>query len=125
MTAAAKECKRAAPEDESAAGAPKADRQRVRIGMRGGLSATIDCQVQPRLGRHDVALLLLDPGLPGDSGLELLRLLDAEQSNLPVIVLSASELNLEHSPRVRAVLVKSRTSEASIVQTILDVLGLE
>jgi len=77
------------------------------------------------LSRHDVALLLLDPGLPGDSGLELLRMLDAEHSHVPVIVLSASELNLEHSQRVRAVLVKSRTSEASIVQTILDVLGLE
>jgi len=48
--------------------------------------------------------------------------MERERSAVPVIVLSASELNIQESARVRAVLVKSRTSEAHIVEIILAAL---
>jgi PAS domain S-box-containing protein len=74
-----------------------------------------------RHGRY--SLLLLDPGLPQESGFDLFQDLERDNSNMPVIVLSASEVSVESSADIRAVLVKSRTSEARIVEIILSVLG--
>jgi CheY-like chemotaxis protein len=82
-------------------------------------------QAQDCLRSGRLSLLLLDPGLPSGSGLELLRVLEREHLNIPVIVLSASELTVESSANIHAVLVKSRTSEGRVVQIILDALGLQ
>jgi CheY-like chemotaxis protein len=75
------------------------------------------------LHRDSYALLLLDPGLPEENGLNLLQDLEREAARLPVIVLSASELSIDSSANIHAVLVKSRTSEARIVEIILSVLA--
>jgi signal transduction histidine kinase len=66
------------------------------------------------------SLLLLDMGLPDGDGLTLFeRLASITTHPMPVVILSVSEVSREVEQRVAAALVKSRVSEAHIVQTIL------
>jgi len=71
---------------------------------------------------HDAhfSLLLLDMCLPDGSGLSLLEHLPSLTTHpMPVVILSVSEVARDVQQRVAATLVKSRVSEAHIVQTIL------
>ena len=67
------------------------------------------------------SLVVLDLALPDGNGLRLLeRLPKIDGHSIPVVILSVSEVSREVQQRVAAALVKSRVSEAHIVQTILS-----
>jgi signal transduction histidine kinase len=84
------------------------------------LAATLE-QAEALLRANRFSLLLVDMGLPDGSGLTLLeRLPSLTTHRMPVVILSASEVTREVEQRVAAALVKSRVSEAHIVQTILS-----
>jgi PAS domain S-box-containing protein len=64
-------------------------------------------------------LVILDLGLPDGSGLDLLAELDdGEGGSIPVVIYSAQEMDAGLGDRVEAVLVKSRTSLATLVRTV-------
>jgi signal transduction histidine kinase len=84
------------------------------------LASTLE-HAEALLRETPFALLLLDMGLPDGSGLTLLERLPSITTHpMPVVILSASEVSREVEQRVAAALVKSRVSEAHIVQTILS-----
>jgi CheY-like chemotaxis protein len=67
------------------------------------------------------SLLLLDPVLSDGDGLTLLEQLPALTTHpLPVVILSTSEVPHDVQQRVAASLVKSRVSEAHLVETIVS-----
>ena len=67
------------------------------------------------------SLLLLDPVLSDGDGLTLLEQLPALTTQpLPVVILSTSEVPHDVQQRVAASLVKSRVSEAHLVETIVS-----
>lgn len=71
-------------------------------------------------------LIILDVGLPDGSGLELLSLLhNPARPPIPVIIFSAREVSWEVAQRVAAVLVKSRTSNKELLETIKSYIGIE
>jgi len=70
--------------------------------------------------RFDV--LLLDLELPDGCGLELLSLLGKSNAGTPVVVFSAREPTADVTKRVSASLVKSRTSNEQLVDTITSLL---
>jgi CheY-like chemotaxis protein len=83
------------------------------------LASTLE-QAEALLRESCFSLLLLDIGLPDGSGRTLLeRLPSITTHRIPVVILSTSEITREVEQRVAAALVKSRVSEARIVQTIL------
>ncbi|MCY0093646.1 CHASE domain-containing protein [Hoeflea ulvae] len=64
-------------------------------------------------------LIVLDLGLPDGSGLEFLeKLTSLVEIPVPVMILSASEVSDQVKRKVASVMVKSRATEASIVQKI-------
>ena len=71
------------------------------------------------LEAHRPDLVVLDLGLPDGSGLDLLTDLDdGKGRTIPVVIYSAQEMDAALGDRVEAVLVKSRTSLASLVRTV-------
>jgi PAS domain S-box-containing protein len=68
------------------------------------------------------AMLVTDLGLPDGHGLSLLELPILAAHPMPVVILSTTEVSRAVQQRVSAALVKSRVSEAHIVQTILSLL---
>jgi PAS domain S-box-containing protein len=69
-------------------------------------------------------LVVLDLSLPDGSALELLDRLTALTGHpVPVLILSAHETDETVHAKVKAVLIKSRMSEARIVETILSLVG--
>jgi PAS domain S-box-containing protein len=75
------------------------------------------------LRESSFSLLVLDLELPDGNGLSLLEELPAlTASPIPVVILSATEVSQEVKQRVAAALVKSRVSEAHIVDTLLSLL---
>lgn len=75
-----------------------------------------------RLRHEEFSLIVIDLTLPDGDGLKLLDDLGKLQPPVPVVILSASEVPREVRQRVAATLVKSRMSEARIVETILSLL---
>ncbi len=68
-------------------------------------------------------LIILDVELPDGSGLDFLASLKEMTDNqVPVIILSASEVDVEIQKQVSASLVKSRVSETYIIDRILAVI---
>ena len=66
-------------------------------------------------------LVILDPAMPDGSGLEFLNQIAAIAGrHVPVMILSASEIDTRLRKNVAAALVKSRVSERRIVDTILS-----
>lgn len=83
-------------------------------------------EAQQRLSEVKYSLVVLDLALPDGNGLSLLDELDQPgQARVPVVILSASEVPRDIQDRVAATLVKSRMSEAHIVETILQVVRRE
>jgi PAS domain S-box-containing protein len=68
------------------------------------------------------SLVLLDMGLPDGHGLSLLEAPALAAQSIPVVILSTTEMSRRVQQRVAATLVKSRVSEAHIVQKILSLL---
>jgi CheY-like chemotaxis protein len=73
------------------------------------------------LSESSFSLVVLDLALPDGSGLSLLeKLPHIGGAPIPVVILSVTEVSRDVQQRVAASLVKSRVSEAHIVQTILS-----
>jgi CheY-like chemotaxis protein len=71
------------------------------------------------------SLVVLDLGLPDGNGLALLDRLKVAAHPIPVVILSVTEVSRDVQQQVAAALVKSRLSEAEIVQTILTLIQPE
>jgi DNA-binding response OmpR family regulator len=79
---------------------------------------------EERLRAEKFSLIILDVGLPDGNGLLLLDLLERlSPRSIPVVILSVSEVPQSVQERVAAALVKSRLSEAEVVQTILSLVA--
>ena len=63
-------------------------------------------------------LVILDLALPDGSGVDLLPLLNRQTTSIPVVIFSAYEVGIEFARNVAAALVKSRTSNQELLDTI-------
>lgn len=80
-------------------------------------------EAETRLREARFDLVVLDLDLPDGSGLTLLECLRAVPGGpIPVLVLSASEIDNGVRARVQEALVKSRLSEERVVETILSLI---
>jgi PAS domain S-box-containing protein len=85
-------------------------------------AATLE-EAHEQLQGEPFSLVLLDLKLPDGDGLSLLERLPLSRGSPPVVILSATEVSQEVQRRVAAALVKSRVSEAHIVETILSLVA--
>jgi PAS domain S-box-containing protein len=124
-------------EDPSAASGPPANMPRIlHVEDDIDLSRVIDAAFAGRaevvtaptlqaaeqlLAESTFSLVVLDLALPDGNGLSLLEKLPQVAGHpIPVVVLSVTEISRDVQKRVAATLVKSRVSEAHIVQTVLS-----
>ncbi len=76
-------------------------------------------EAKQQLEHTSFDLLLLDLDLPDGSGLELLSCLDPQTgASLPTVIFSAQELQAAAIDSIAATLVKSRTSNQNLIDTI-------
>ncbi|MBW4649105.1 MAG: PAS domain-containing protein [Kastovskya adunca ATA6-11-RM4] len=76
-------------------------------------------EAKQKLQQKSFDLVILDLSLPDGSGLELLPYLNSQsQFPIPVLVFSAKEVSMESANQVAAALVKSRTSNQQLLDTI-------
>lgn len=68
-------------------------------------------------------LAILDLSLPDGPGMKLLPLLNGASPPIPVLVFSAREIRNEDMHKVKAALVKSRTSNEQLLATIRRLIG--
>ncbi|MBK5206543.1 MAG: PAS domain S-box protein [Polaromonas sp.] len=80
-------------------------------------AATLE-QARTRLREHRFDLVLLDLALGEDSGWDLVEDIDALDPRPPVIVFSAGDVDPVDGEKVEAVLVKARTSNTELLNTI-------
>lgn len=85
-------------------------------------TATSLAEAESLLAKKTFSMILLDMKLPDGSGVELLDRMRALSDPPPVVILAADEPPPDVSDKAAAVMVKTRTSEAAVVQTVLDVL---
>ncbi len=91
-------------------------KQRANVMAAGNLRAAHDCLKQYRFD-----LLIVDPILPDGSGLSLFEHIKTHLDyDLPVLILSAGEVDAAVHAAAHAVLVKSLMSENRITETILS-----
>lgn len=87
------------------------------------ITATTLKQAQQLLQNEPFTLMVLDIAMPDGSGLSLLEeIARLEGGALPVLILSASETTDEVRGKVAGALVKSRLSEAHVVDTIIGMI---
>jgi CheY-like chemotaxis protein len=87
------------------------------------ITATTLRQAEELLRRRSFAIIILDVGMPDGSGLDLLRRLNTlTEVAPPVVILSVDLPPVEVRDQVAAVMVKTRTPEEKIVQTVLSLL---
>ncbi len=67
-------------------------------------------------------LIVLDIGLPDGSGLDILPYLAKRELSMPVILFSATEVGSDVAREVGAALVKSRTSNQQLLETIMGLI---
>ncbi|ABE46702.1 response regulator [Polaromonas sp. JS666] len=79
-------------------------------------------EARDQLASHHYDLVLLDLTLKDGSGWELLSTIEALDPAPPVVVFSASKLNMMESQRVEAVLVKADTSNEELIRVLQRVL---
>ncbi|HEX9701762.1 MAG TPA: response regulator, partial [Rhodospirillales bacterium] len=83
------------------------------------VAAATLAEAKARLARERFDLVILDVGLPDGSGLDLLALLNRPgDGSVPVIILSADEIDPRAAANVNAAMVKSRSSNEQLVATI-------
>ncbi|MDI9641844.1 PAS domain S-box protein [Geitlerinema splendidum] len=82
-------------------------------------------EARQKLAQNDYALVILDLSLPDGSGLELLPYLNELACPIPVLIFSAKEVNQETTHQVAAVLVKSRTSNQQLLDTIHSLIACQ
>lgn len=71
------------------------------------------------LAAHEYDLVILDVGLPDGSGLDLLPLLGSgRRYPIPVVLFTATEVPTEVSAQVEAMMIKSKTSDEKLLETI-------
>jgi DNA-binding response OmpR family regulator len=70
------------------------------------------------LRRERFDLIILDLSLPDGSGLNLLPIINSSDHPPPVLVLSAHELSADLARQVNAALVKSRTDNFKLLETV-------
>lgn len=91
--------------------------------------AEIDSAKNLHEARHKLVsktfdLVILDLSLPDGSGLELLADLHNQTcSSIPAVVFSANTIGMEAAHQVAAALVKSRTSNQQLLETIKSLIG--
>ena len=85
-------------------------------------TATSIAEAESLLAKKTFSMILLDMKLPDGSGVELLERMRELRDPPPVVILAADEPPPDVSDKAAAVMVKTRTSEAAVVQTVLDVL---
>jgi CheY-like chemotaxis protein/anti-sigma regulatory factor (Ser/Thr protein kinase) len=86
-------------------------------------TATSLAEAESLLAKKTFSMILLDMKLPDGSGMELLERMRSRNDALPpVVILAADEPPPDVSDQAAAVMVKTRTSEAAVVQTVLDIL---
>ncbi len=73
---------------------------------------------QEALASHDFDLVLLDIGLPDGSGLDLLTAIKRYVKPPRVVIFSAHDVSQEYADKVNAVLVKSKTSNQELLDTL-------
>lgn len=66
----------------------------------------------------DFDLILLDLNLPDGDGLDLIHELQTSCPDVPVVIFSSEEVNMDTVEQVKAVLLKSRVDNTQLVQTI-------
>ena len=71
-----------------------------------------------RLSREDFDLVILDLGLPDGNGVSLLPELAQHSPRLPVVLFSAQEVDAQLARGVAATLVKSKTTNEILIDTI-------
>ncbi len=67
-------------------------------------------------------LVILDLEMPDGSGIDLVPLLQEQEPPVPAVIFSVEEVKRETAEKVSATLVKSRTSNEKLVQTIQSLL---
>lgn len=67
-------------------------------------------------------LIVLDIGLPDGSGLDILPYLAERELSMPVMLFSATEVGPDMAQQVGAALVKSRTSNQQLLETIMGLI---
>jgi PAS domain S-box-containing protein len=80
-------------------------------------AGTLD-EARQRLAREDFDLVILDLGLPDGSGVSLLPGLSRRSPRVPVVLFSAHEVDAQLAREVTATLVKSKTTNATLIETI-------
>jgi PAS domain S-box-containing protein len=86
--------------------------------------ATTIQEAHTKLEQEPFDVVVLDLSLPDGSGLELLTLLrDPNRKPIPVLIFSAKEIDSETAHKVTAALVKSRTSNQELMNTIKSLIG--
>jgi PAS domain S-box-containing protein len=63
-------------------------------------------------------LAILDLALPDGNGVELISLLEARETKVPIIIFTAYDLDVDLRQRVEAVLVKTQTTNAELLSEI-------
>lgn len=99
----------------------------LRLVLKAALHGKADVVAAARLAtaerwlkEHHFDLIVLDIGLPDGSGLKLIdRLAELDHARVPVMILSAADMDTTIQSRVQATMVKSRVSESVIVDTIM------
>jgi PAS domain S-box-containing protein len=82
-------------------------------------------EARDQVQRQAFDLIILDLGLPDGSGLQLLPLLrDPTRKPVPIMIFSADEVGSDTAHHVAAALVKSRTSNAELLETIRSLIGM-
>lgn len=74
-----------------------------------------------KLAEDNFSLVILDIGLPDESGLPLIDYIKGLKKQMPVIIVSADDPPEDIHEKVAAVLVKSRVSEKTIIDTVLSI----
>jgi DNA-binding response OmpR family regulator len=80
-------------------------------------AGTLD-EARQKLAREDFDLVILDLGLPDGSGVSLLPGLSRRSPRVPVVLFSAHEVDAQLAREVTATLVKSKTTNATLIETI-------
>ena len=75
-------------------------------------------QASSLLHSNNFDLILLDLNLPDGHGLDLMQEMQKNSLDLPVVIFSSEEVNMDTVEQVKAVLLKSRVDNAKLVQTI-------